>query len=460
MTSFIKLETFDENHVSYSFKLEKSFTLPSILASGTVNEVQEFLGFFDGFFSREKDAFNKKQLKDVTMGLEESIRTEVQEQFDRQIHQLRRELDIAERRLKESGGEAAALRGQLEGLMASMGAAGRIQEEEIRSRIDESWKERIAELKEEHNTWKRFFEERLQESQAELKAAQEKLFTRDSALKTSARRGRAGEDAFAEAASSAVGWNLERIADQARACDFKMDYNGTLVRFEIKNHEHSVPGEDIKKFRRDLEEHRDDTGIGVFVALNAHLGGFMKGRIIHQEWKDDSGQLLIYISAFNELDADFVFLLLKQVFDAFIKYKSLRDGSDEDSVGGVDGLRSRIDSAMIHAQGMIRHIKELTLKCGRDKKTVMKMYDDSLEMLKSISSEYNLMIGSLLGTNTEAIADTPVIDTSSVPTATASLDAEIDNSSLVIVEAAAAPVAAPAPTKRKRLNKKDSAAAI
>lgn len=442
MKCFVKLENHSDSHDLYSFQIEKSFTLPRILMDGTVNEVQEFLGFFDGFFCREKDAFNKKQLKDITQQLEETIRGEVKEQFDRRLHQLQRDLDIAERRLKESGGEIATLRGQLEGVYA----AGRTQEEEIRGRIDETWKERIAELKEEHNSWKKYFEERLQESQTELRAAQERLALRESALKTSARRGRAGEDAFAEAAAAACGWNLERIADQARACDFKMDYNGTLVRFEIKNHEHSVPGEDIKKFRRDLEEHRDDTGIGVFVALNAHLGGFMKGRIVHQEWKDDSGQLLIYVSAFNELDADFVFLLLKQVFDVFLKYKGLREGGEEDSVGGVDGLRSRIDSAMIHAQGMLRHIKELTLKCGRDKKTVMKMYDDSMEMLKSISSEYTLMIGSLLGS----------VDTS---TDTPETTIEVPDNDIVVVESIAmTPVApAPVPTKKRRTTKKDIA---
>ncbi len=431
--------SFNEGHIELSLCLQDSFTIPNILMNGTVIEVQEFLGFFDTFIKREHDAFNRQMAKDVGTSIEETIRKTLGEEHSAEVARFRREIDGLERRLRETTGEAATMKGQLEVLRSS----GRTAEEDIRKRLDEDWTRRLAGIKEEQDRMTTFLKEELAEAREQIRT----FMARESTLKSSVRRGRAGEDGFAAAAEAACGWSLERIADEARACDFKMDYNGCCVRFEIKNHESAVPGEDIKKFRRDLEEHRNDTGIGVFVALNAHLGGFMRGRIIHQEWKDDTGQLLIYISAFNELDSDFVFLLLKQVFDAYIKYKSLRD-VEESEGGDADALRARIDSAMIHAQSMNRHLRDLTLKVGRDKKTVMKMYDDSIEMLKSCGTEYGLMIGILLG-ETGAIAADTIINEALVEPERAP---EMDDSQIVIIESATT-VAAP-PKKKRSSSKK------
>ncbi len=432
--------SFNEGHIELSLCLQDSFTIPNILMNGTVIEVQEFLGFFDTFMKREHDAFNRQMAKDVGTSIEETIRKTLGEEHSAEVARFRREIDTLERRLRETAGEAAATKGQLEVLRSS----GRTVEEDIRRRLDEDWTRRLAGIKEEQDRMTTFLKEELTAAKEQVREAQDKLMARESILKSSVRRGRAGEDGFAAAAEAACGWSLERIADEARACDFKMDYNGCCVRFEIKNHESAVPGEDIKKFRRDLEEHRNDTGIGVFVALNAHLGGFMRGRIIHQEWKDDTGQLLIYISAFNELDSDFVFLLLKQVFDAFIKYRALRDVEESEGGGDADGLRARIDSAMIHAQSMNRHLRDLTLKVGRDKKTVMKMYDDSIEMLKSCGTEYGLMIGILLG-ETGVIAADAIINETLVEPERAT---EMDDSQIVIIDSPA--TAAAAPPKKKR----------
>ena len=438
--------SFNEGHSELTLCLEDSFTIPSILMNGTVIEVQQFLGFFDTFMKRESDAFNRQKLKDVGIALEEGIRRQLGEEHSVETLRLKREIDSLERRLKEVVGEAATMKGQLESVRSN----SRGLEEDIRTKIEESWIRRLKDIKEEQDRMTAFLKGELATAREQARDLQERLMARESILKSSVRRGRAGEDGFAAAAESACGWTLTRIADEARACDFKLDYNGCCVRFEIKNHESSVPGEDIKKFRRDLEEHRNDTGIGVFVALNAHLGGFMKGRLIHQEWKDDTGQLLIYISAFNELDADFVFLLLRQVFDAFAKYKGIRDSDTDSGSVGSDGLRARIDSAMIHAQTMNKHLRDLALKVARDKKTIMKMYDDSLETLKSCSSEYGLMLGILLGESVP-VGEVPVVE---VPA--------MDDSQIVIVESAAVPVPAVPQHKKKRSapTKKSSTAEI
>jgi len=433
--------SFNEGHIELSLCLQDSFTVPNILMNGSVIEVQEFLGFFDTFMKREHDAFNRQMAKDVGTSIEETIRKTLGEEHSVEVARFRREIDGLERRLRETAGEAAASKGQLEVLRSTSRAA----EEDIRGRLEGDWNRRLRELKEEQDRMTAFLKGELTAAKEQVREVQEKLMARESILKSSVRRGRAGEDGFAAAAEAACGWNLERIADEARACDFKMDYNGCLVRFEIKNHESSVPGEDVKKFRRDLEEHRNDTGIGVFVALNAHLGGFMRNKLIHQEWKDDTGQLLIYISAFNELDSDFVFLLLRQVFDAFLKYRTLRDVEESESGGDADGLRTRIDSAMIHAQTMNRHLRDLTLKVGRDKKTVMKMYDDSLEVLKSCGTEYGLMIGLLLGEVDAIAADTIISESPTVETVS-----EMDDSQIIIIESPAAAAPATATAKKKR----------
>lgn len=397
-SALIRTETNDDM-LLVTCQFEKTFTVPRILMEGTVNEVQDFLQFFDGFYRREKELFTKHQLKDVGTNVEEMVRRQMEEEHRITTQRLQRELEATERRYREVQGEAATIRGQLDAAMT----VARGNNELIIEQLNANWRQRLAEVREEQEQTLIFIKEQLAYSNCELKAAQDKLIARESILKSSVRRGKAGEESFAAAAEAACGWQLERISDQARACDFKMDYNGCIVRFEIKNHESSVPGEDVKKFRRDMEEHRNDTSIGVFCALNAHLGTFMRGKLIHQEWKDDNGQLLIYISAFNELDGDFVFLLLKNVFDVFLRYKTLRenntDSDDNDSVC-ADILRGRIDNAMIHAQIMAKHLKELVLKTGRDKKTIMKMYDDSLQLLKSMSAEYSLTIEALLNSET------------------------------------------------------------
>ncbi len=431
----------NEGFIELSLQLEESFIIPTILMNGSVIEVQEFLRFFDTFIKRESDAFSRQKLKDVGAAVEEDIRRTLSEEHGTEVAKLRREIDGLERRLRESSAEAATMKGQLEAVRSE----GRAIEEDIRAHVEENWTKRLHDIKEEQDRMITFLKGELVAAKEQVREVQDRLMARESILKSSVRRGRAGEDGFAAAAESACNWKLERIADEARACDFKLDYNGCCIRFEIKNHESSVPGEDIKKFRRDLEEHRNDTGIGVFVALNAHLGGFMRGRLIHQEWKDDTGQLLIYISAFNELDADFVFLLLRQVFDVFLKYRSLRETDESCDTGsiGSDGLRARIDGAMIHAQTMNRHLRELTLKVTRDKKTVMKMYDDSLEMLKSCSAEYGLMIGLLLGEVTE------VPEAPEVPTPTIDVPSSMEDSQIIIVESVPA-TSATATSKKKR----------
>lgn len=430
--------SFNEGCNELTICLSNKFTVPNIIMNGTINEVEEFLGFFDTFIRRESEAFNRQKLKDVGAAVEEGIRRQLGEEHSVETLRLKREIDSLTNRLRETVGEAATMKGQLESIRSNSRSA----EEDIRRRLEGDWTRRLSDIKEEQDRMTAFLKSELATARDQVRDAQERLMARESILKSSVRRGRAGEDGFAAAAESSCGWTLERIADEARACDFKMDYNGCLVRFEIKNHESSVPGEDIKKFRRDLEEHRNDTGIGVFVALNAHLGGFMRGKLIHQEWKDDTGQLLIYISAFNELDSDFVFLLLRQVFDAFLKYRGLRDVDADSGSVGSDGLRARIDSAIIHAQTMNRHLRDLTLKIARDKKTVMKMYDDSLETLKSCSSEYGLMIGILLGEGAEVPMQLIPVTDEIIPGVP-----EMDDSQIVIVEAVAPPTA---PAKKKR----------
>jgi len=446
MKCCVKVQPADEGYIEYTCRLESSFSIPHILMNGTVNEVQDFLGFFDTFMLREHEAFERRQARDVASAIETSLKKQLGQEHSLVIERMRRDLEAAERRYNSVVGEMAGVKGQLDVLLS----ANKALEDDIRIKTEDIWRSRLTDLKAEQDRMCVFLKEQLSSVKEELRSAQERLMARESVLKSSVRRGRAGEDGFAEAALGAVGWQLQRISDQARACDFAFNYEDCLVRFEIKNHETSVPGDDIKKFRRDLEEHRNDTGIGVFVALNAHLGGFMKGRLIHQEWKDDSGQLLIYISAFNELDADFVFLLLKQVFDVFLKYKALRENAGDDHDSNAEALRARIDNAMIHCQSMNKHLRDLTLKVGRDKKTVMKMYDDSLELLKSISSEYSLMMGLMLGSEETVTADESTIMTESC---------SAPMNDIIIVESGThieeVPVASP---KKKRASKKTATA--
>ncbi len=386
--SFQGLKPVADGLIEYTWTLRQDYNIPQRLLVCGVEEFQDLLTFMDGFQRREKEAFSRAAAADISADIERTVRAECEGLVAK-----------AKREAAAANAEVATLKGMLAGYREE----GRAMEDEIRRRCDDAWTGRLLGMKEENDRLVGFLREEMEELKKGLREAQERLYARDLSTRVAQRRGKAGEDEFAAAAAAAQGWTLERVSDQARACDFRMNYNGCCVRFEVKNHENSVPGEDIKKFRRDMEEHREDTGIGVFVALNAHLGGTFKGRLVTQEWKEDSGQLLIFISAFNEQDGDFVFLLLRHVFDMYLRYKGLIEScNDISSVASESaGLRARIDNCMIHASMMTKHLRELQLKVGRDKKAVMKMFDDTAEMLKSTSAEYQLMLEALA---TEALA--------------------------------------------------------
>jgi hypothetical protein len=412
-----------EGLLAYTFNFTSDFTVPRIFLEGDVLDVQEYLLHFQRLLDGEK-AISQA---DIYRRAEEKIRAELGAEMSRMSRQLEGE------------------RARVQALAAEMDiikSATRVDEEVLRGRVESVWRERLAETRTQSESIAALFREQMAAARTEVKALQERVMARDMTLKSSQGRGRLGEDAFAEAAERIAGWNLERSAGEARACDFVMRTGTYNVRFEVKNHNTSIPGADISKFQRDLEEHREDTGVGIFVALNVAVRS--GAPLISHEWRADAGQLLIYISAFNDNDPEFIFMVLRNLLAVYERFKELRDGRDlgADANAELQTIRSRVDAAMIHIQCMSRHIKELRLKLTRDKKTVLKMYDDSLEIMKSLSAEYALSVGALLGS-------TPVVDEAEVET-------EIELPQQVVVVETPPERQMPSP-KRRRAPKKESA---
>lgn len=403
--------------LAYTFNFKPDFAVPRILLEGDVLEVQEYLLHFQRLLDGERSISQA----DIYRRAEEKVRGELGAEMGR----LSRLLDTEKAR-------AQALAGELDVFRTS----ARSDEETLRVRIESGWRERLAEARSQSESMAALFREQMEAARAEVKALQERVMARDMILKSSQGRGRVGEDSFAEAAERIAGWNLERSAGEARACDFVMKTDLYNVRFEVKNHNTSIPGADITKFQRDLEEHREDTGVGIFVALNVSVRA--GAPLISHEWRADAGQLLIYISAFNDNDPEFIFMVLRNLLAVYDKFRELHDKCDD--VDEAATVRARVDAAMIHIQCMARHIKELRLKLVRDKKTVLKMYDDSIEIMKSLSAEYSLSIGALLGT-------TPPELEAEVES---SVEASLQLQPVIVVETPPAP-------KRRRAPKKASA---
>lgn len=418
--------------LAYTFLFDTDFKVPQVLLEGTRAEVQSYLSQFHRLLEVERAHIQKETHGDIYKSVEAQLRTE----RDR-LYEVER---TKAARLAE---ECQVLRARLE----EIGRGVRADEEAIRMQAERTWRERLAEMREESNKMNTYMSQQLEAVRAELRAAHERLMVRDGQLKKSQGRGQVGELEFAAVASSAAGWTLERISGQARECDFKMNYYGLDVRFEVKNHlATNIPAEDIKKFRRDMEEHRDTAAVGVLVALNVHVS-HNKGRIFSTEWKEDTGQLLIYVSAFYEQDPEFVFLYLKSVLDVYLRYRNLYNerllGCEElGTATQLEGLKARVDSATIHAQVMGGHLRELRLKLMRDKKTMTKMFDDTTELLKSALSEYELSLGLLLGN--DGIGPTAGAE-ASTPTGDAVM--------VSIDEGSAAEVVAATPKKRTRRTK-------
>lgn len=412
--------------LAYTFNFESNFAVPRILLEGDVLDVQEYLLHFQRLLDGER-AISQA---DIYRRAEEKVRSELGAEIGRMSRQLEGEK-----------ARAQALIAELDVIKNS----GRADEEVLRSRIESVWRERLVETRAQSESMAAIFREQMEASRTEVKALQERVIARDLTLRSSQGRGRLGEDAFAEAAERLGGWNLERSAGEARACDFVMKTGSYNVRFEVKNHNTSIPGSDITKFQRDLEEHREDTGVGIFVALNVAVRS--GAPLISHEWRADAGQLLIYISAFNDNDPEFIFMVLRNLLAVYERFRELHDSRDlgVDINAELQTIRSRVDAAMIHIQCMGRHIKELRLKLMRDKKTVLKMFDDSLEIMKSLSAEYALSVGTLLGTchfGAENASTTSVVDEAEV-------EEEI-HQQVVVTEMPPAP-------KRRRAPKKASA---
>lgn len=379
--------------LNYTFQFESTFAVPRILLEGDITDVQAYLLQFQRLLDAERGWIQKEGSGEAYRRAETDVRDEMRslvEGKEREIGRLQRDLEAARGALRSAEAESEVIR-----------AAGRAEEETMRARLEVGWRERLAELKEAGEAATALFREQLEAARSENRCLTERIMGRESALKSSQGRGRIGEDAFAESAAAYAGWNLERIAGQARACDFKMRFGTFDCRFEIKNHNTSIPLADVQKFQRDMEEHRAETGVGIFIALNVALS-HNRGQLITHEWKESSGQLLIYVSAFNDNDPGFIFMVLRHLIDVYGRFRTLYDAAEMQCLEGeiaaeLETLKGRIDSAMIHIQSMGRHMKELRLKVIRDKKTMTKIFDDSLELLKSMQSEYDMSLSLLLG---------------------------------------------------------------
>jgi hypothetical protein len=381
--------------LNYTFQFESTFAVPRTLLEGDISDVQSYLLQFQRLLDAERGWIQKEGAGEAYKRAEADVRGELRgivEGKEREISRLVRDLEAARTAAKVAEAEAEAMR-----------AAGRAEEESMRARLEVGWRERLGELKAVNEQNVALLREQLEAARTENRGLADRIIGREAALKSSQGRGRIGEDAFAEAAAVYAGWSLERIAGQARACDFKMRVNSFDCRFEIKNHNTPIPLADVQKFQRDMEEHRAETGVGIFIALNVGLA-LNKGQLIHHEWKESSGQLLVYVSAFNDNDPGFIFMVLRHLIEVYGRFRDLYDAAamrreELEVAAELEALKGRIDSAMIHIQSMGRHMKELRLKVIRDKKTVTKIFDDSLELLKSMQNEYDMSLSLLLGTS-------------------------------------------------------------
>ena len=374
-----------DGFIAYTFQFEAGFAVPAVLLEGDVPEVQSYLQQVQRLVGNSKDWARAETSAETCKAIEARVRFQLSDQL--------RTAETDRLRCAKLAEECESLRARVE----EMRSAAHADEDVVRVRLETSWRERLGEIRAESSASLTMLHQHLESMRAENRNLTEKLVGREMQLKSSQGRGRIGEDAFAEAAAAACGWQLERSAGVARACDFTMRVANFDVRFEIKNHGTSIPGADIQKFYRDMEEHREHTGVGIFIALNVGLTG---RRTVSHEWRN--GQLLLFVSAFNDADTDFIFLTLRHLIDVYVRYRELHDQRSMDIeemhvAEQLAALTARIDSAMIHINSQGGHMKELRLKLQRDKKSVVKMFDDSAELLASAQSEFDMTLRLLLG---------------------------------------------------------------
>ncbi len=300
-------------------------------------------------------------------------------------------------------GEVAALRGQLAAAERAAAETERQLRDTIRADLEVGFN---AVLRVKDN-WIDEKERQLKARESQITELQGLLVAGAKAKENSAVVGRVGEATFAEIACEA-GIEVRSSAKEGHRCDFQGTVGGMEVYFEVKNHARSIPGDDIKKFLPDMNEH-PEIGAGVFIGMNASTGrGGVRegGGSFHFEWMED-GRLLVFI---NELlgsaaGPEYTLRIVRRILEAVGALRSTGSATDEVQKAV---LEERIRGAVGIVESVGQNMRELGNKLIRDHRS-------SLDHLKLCMERNMAALDQLAGRSSAVQFEEEVLPTAEPP---------------------------------------------
>lgn len=416
MQSLINIAIHTDNQRTLQFRVSNDYIIPEEIHKLTIAELEGYLTVINSVHKDLKTNIGRNTDKE---------RNEIQEMrtdalIAKQVLAVRQE---SVRQYNDAAAEwqeeRSKMTGQLQRLQAQI-AKYEIQFNEEKSKLQETIESkytyminelRIANertIQDSNNKIKviedgnknivEFYKEQINQIQQKTLTLEEKLLDRNTVSKSSAKRGRHAEEEFAVQAAAICGWNCERTADTSHSCDYRSQLYGLNVMFELKNYTNIVPAKEVQKFRRDMDEHRE-VHVGIFITTETEISGMRStDGLFKIEWAA-SGQLLIFITQFNN-DIDGNLILLDRIINTAADpiLKKTDDNISNDAIIKLERGLKYVEGAQERLRGIINRIII-------DKRTAEDNYTQSLMSLKLLKEEIILVFQELSGNHIEDIEE-------------------------------------------------------
>ena len=269
--------------------------------------------------------------------------------------------------------------------------------------LEKSAAERVSQCDQQH----REAMEAMRKVYAEQEAKIRKEFEKRA---DSTEKGKQGELEFEELAQQYTKWpKLLNTSKSAHGTDRACKIRNCETLFEIKHYTSDVPGKEVTKFQRDMEEHQD-TPFGVFVSLHTPIQNKKSGHFITYEWSPKS-QLLLYISSFYTHPPEDILAFIDVCADlawSMFKLHSERPTESESTLA----IQGRLEQARVIVEKEIKRLAEFTQALLLDKKmlleTINKQHTGYSVYVKQTKATLALLLETLLGTVLEGVEETEV----------------------------------------------------
>lgn len=192
----------------------------------------------------------------------------------------------------------------------------------------------------------RVYKERMESMKIAFQEQEEKLRKQVERNFVSSEKGKQGEKEFDELASQYTSWGpLKNTSKTAHSTDREALIRGCNVRFELKNYSGEVPGSEVTKFERDMEENHN-CPLGVFISLKSGICNRKSDGFMCIRWSSRN-QMLIYINNFYNHSVEDLFKFIDMNIEVALLFYTQANGSKTESSEGLILLQSRIEQAKV-----------------------------------------------------------------------------------------------------------------